>query len=309
MAALRVVRGLAPQSGDEGAESPSPRMLAAIAQLGELTFSSRQLEAAHAELSRWAPEMARTMLVMKCRNIGQAFSPAALLETIRPLIADGPPGLEVEYGVALLRLGRFDEAEAPLYRAWQAEPEQFYHQIQLGQLRLCQDRLNEAESMFERSRILAPDCEAPYCCLALVALAHGMPDLAETWLAEAGARDHGVFYHNSWLSLARGWLGQMDESLDLAERACATAHLPGKGWVLSNKALAQLWAGQVDAAIASQQQMLSQGRTGLAYLDGIRPFARQQLALLTAAADGDACTIEALRSSPSAPERVSRARS
>ena len=299
-----VLRAVLHQPDDGHAPAPLPpsrRILAALVQTSGYTTSVEQLAELAANIARQAPDLLGTLLAAKCREVAHGWSPVELLDWIGPRLDGQSPDLLREYGQACLRVGRIAKALPYLEQALERTPSSQWSLTLAGQAWLAVGRLEDAETAFRQAAALAPDAEAPLTTQAVLALARRRPGDAAELLEVARTRQPGLHYLLSWLAVAQAWQGRAGEALDLAARSVAIVPYPPSAWMYSNQALVLLWLGRPDDAVAAQRQAILLGAPFLPFMDALRPFAQDHLALLNAAADGSAPAIETLRTRPCFP--------
>lgn len=191
------------------------------------------------------------------RNHEHAHS-AALRDFDRALSIDPRYApARVGRGVALLNLGRLDEAEKELGRAVALEPRSLAARVEFG---LALDRLNrplEAERQYRAALALDPGDLPTQKSLAENLLRQGRPAESERLLRGISARSpHDA---STRLSLARalGALGRTAEGLAQAREA--TRLDPGRGDAWMTMAMLALDSGRLSEADAALDRAVSSG--------------------------------------------------
>nr|CAM74529.1 hypothetical protein MGR_2828 [Magnetospirillum gryphiswaldense MSR-1] len=266
----------------------TPCLRRRVLRLGWAASSEVATRRVMAVLEKVDPAACEHFLAGQCQGIGIGDLPVERLDLIGQWVPSWPDSVLVQgqWGLALMRLGRFVQAETPLRRAAELAPRQMSALLDLGQWHQTQGDFSSAETLLHRAREAAPDCEAPLTALGQNALAQAEPRAAERWFAAAECCCPGMNYIQSWSALAQAMQGHMDEALALAEQSCAKPLVQMTVWLHSNRALVLLAAGQVGEAVAAQRRALLGARHAMVFLDALRPFAARQLTLLSQAADG-----------------------
>lgn len=180
--------------------------------LGTAYFNAQQFDKAVIALTR-AREADRhnaettRMLALAAFNTGDYRQTADLLA--QDATRDSNPSLQYTYGVALVRSGRPDEAEAVFTRMLTAHGDRAELHVILGQAHAQQGNFDAAIQDLERARRLKADVPDAGATLGLIYLKQGK-------LAEARAALEAELQHNDRHALARHTLATV---LDLDGRA------------------------------------------------------------------------------------------
>jgi cellulose synthase operon protein C len=252
------------------------RLAQALTRAGNLTAAARELDAVLAE-----QPMHVAALLERVRVAADGDDPTAAVQAADTFLARHPanPYALTAAAAAKARVGDVDGARAALEQALQADPAFVEAGLNLARLELASGNPDVARETYRRLAEMAPGDERVVVGQAQLDVASGDKEAAVRRLEAALAKAPGSL--DLRRNLAGGYqsLGRMEEAAAVLQGLPRA--LAGDAELLQQRAVAELQAGNLAAAILSFESLVQQAPE--------QALPRYQLALLLAA-DGKAAT-------------------